>query len=81
MRFPIIIHQENNCAFGIIMPYMPGCFSSGDTLGDALKNVHEAIDIHMAEVVSSHGGVPAPSAMSKVVSNPEYKEGAVFYRN
>ena len=29
-------------AYGVVFPDLPGCFSAGDTLGDALANAREA---------------------------------------
>lgn len=78
MRFPIVIHQENDSAFGVIVPDMPGCFSAGDTLDEALENVHEAIDMYMEEVVNGHEAVPVPSALDTVVSNPDHEGGTFF---
>jgi predicted RNase H-like HicB family nuclease len=33
--------------FGVVVPDLPGCFSAGDTLDDALINSREAILLHL----------------------------------
>ena len=44
MRFPIVIHKDKDegSGYGVIVPDLPGCFSAGDTLEDALMSSQEA---------------------------------------
>ena len=43
MRYPIAIELGDEAqAFGIVVPDLPGCFSAGDTLDEALNNAEEA---------------------------------------
>lgn len=38
MRFPIAIEPgDDKHAFGVIVPDLPGCFSAGDTLDEAIE--------------------------------------------
>ena len=40
MLYPIAIEKGNdNQAFGVTIPDIPGCFSAGDTMAEALENV------------------------------------------
>ncbi|WP_416138238.1 type II toxin-antitoxin system HicB family antitoxin [Halomonas sp. HK25] len=78
MLFTIVIHQEGDSAYGVTVPDMPGCFSAGDTLEEALENVREAIDLHMEEVVAGNEPVPSPSPMHQVAGDPEHA-GATFF--
>ncbi|WP_217160979.1 type II toxin-antitoxin system HicB family antitoxin [Thiocystis violascens] len=32
-------------AFGVVVPDLPGCFSAGDTLDEAVDQAREAIDL------------------------------------
>jgi len=44
MRYPVVIEPgDEGHAFGVVVPDLPGCFSAGDTLDEALANVEEAI--------------------------------------
>ena len=37
MRYPIVIEPGGETtAFGVIVPDLPGCFSAGDTLDEAI---------------------------------------------
>ena len=43
MRYPIAIEPGSEMtAFGIVVPDLPGCFSAGDTLDEALAGAEEA---------------------------------------
>lgn len=54
MEYPVIIHHEKNSAFGVTVPDIPGCFSAGDTLEEALHNTVEAIHGHL-EILAEDG--------------------------
>jgi predicted RNase H-like HicB family nuclease len=44
MRYPIAIELgDDQHAYGVIVPDLPGCFSAGDTLDEAIANSEEAI--------------------------------------
>ncbi len=60
MRYPIAIHQQDNSAYGVTVPDIPGCFSAGDTLDEALENTYEAIHGHLE--LLAEDGITAPSA-------------------
>lgn len=47
MYLPIAIHHEPNTAYGVSIPDLPGAFSAGDTLAEAVSNAKEAIDLHI----------------------------------
>ena len=39
MRYPIAIETgDSKHAYGVVVPDLPGCFSAGDTLDEALTN-------------------------------------------
>ena len=43
MRYPILIEPGSaNTAFGVAVPDLPGCFSAGDTLDEAIDAAREA---------------------------------------
>ncbi|GAB6265012.1 MAG TPA: type II toxin-antitoxin system HicB family antitoxin [Methanothrix soehngenii] len=43
MKFNIIIEKDNDGRYVAECPDLPGCFSEGESLEDALENVIEAI--------------------------------------
>ena len=43
MKYPIAIEPgAADHAFGVVVPDLPGCFSAGDTLDEAIDNAREA---------------------------------------
>ena len=48
MRYPIAIEPgDNQHAFGVVVPDLPGCFSAGDSLDEAMAQARETILLHL----------------------------------
>lgn len=61
MLYPIIVTPENNnTVFSVTFPGVRGCFSSGDSLVDALVNAKEALVIHLEQLIADGQSLPAP---------------------
>jgi predicted RNase H-like HicB family nuclease len=46
MKYPIAIEPgDADHAYGVMVPDLPGCFSAGDTLDEAIDNAKEAIEL------------------------------------
>lgn len=75
MKYPVVLHTDDGVRYGVTVPDLPGCFSAGDTLEQALQNVVEAIELHMEGLTEDGGEVPQPSPLSEHVSNPDYAGG------
>jgi predicted RNase H-like HicB family nuclease len=73
MRYPIAIeHGNDTTAFGVVVPDLPGCFSAGDTLDEALDNAREAIDLWLETVIDDGGAVPSPASIREHQKNPDF---------
>ena len=73
MKFVIAIEPGTDAtAFGVVVPDLPGCFSAGDTLDEAIDNAKEAIDFYCETVIEDGGDLPVPSSLSVHQANPEY---------
>ncbi|MGH7025680.1 MAG: type II toxin-antitoxin system HicB family antitoxin [Caulobacteraceae bacterium] len=73
MRYPIVIEPGNEAvAFGVIVPDLPGCFSAGDTLDEALAGAEEAAAAWLDATLDAGGAIPAPSDLENVRRDPEY---------
>jgi predicted RNase H-like HicB family nuclease len=44
MKFKVILHPEAEGGFSVAVPVLPGCYSCGDTLEEALANIREALE-------------------------------------
>ena len=61
MRYPIIMHTENHRVFGVTVPDLPGCFSVGDSIEEAIDNAHEAIMLYIEDMVAEGESIPSPT--------------------
>ena len=58
MRFPAVIHKDEESGYGVTVPDLPGCFSAGDTLEEAIESAHEAVACHIEGLLMD--GEPVP---------------------
>ena len=75
MRFPVVLHSDDGVRYGVTVPDLPGCFSTGDTFDEALASVLEAIDLHLEGINEDGGAIPVPRAISEHYVNPDYADG------
>jgi len=48
MEFTVLIHPAEEGGYWTEVPALPGCFSQGETLEEALANTKDAIEMHVA---------------------------------
>ncbi len=73
MRYPIVIEEGSaNTAYGVIVPDLPGCFSAGDTLDEAMTNVEAAAAAWIDATLDAGGAIPEPSAIENIRARGEY---------
>jgi predicted RNase H-like HicB family nuclease len=73
MLYPIAIEPgDDSRAFGVVVPDIPGCFSAGDTLDEAIANARVAIDFHLDGLAEDNAEIPVASSFAKHQANPEY---------
>jgi predicted RNase H-like HicB family nuclease len=73
MRYPIAIEPgTESTAFGVVVPDLPGCFSAGDTLDEALDAAQEAVAAWIDSTLDAGEPIPPPSSLDTVRSNPEF---------
>lgn len=75
MRYPVVLHTDNGIRYGVTVPDLPGCFSAGDTLDQALESVREAIDLHLEGITEDGEEVPVASAVAAHQAHPEFAGG------
>ena len=75
MFYPIAIEAgDEKHAYGVIVPDLPGCFSAGDTLDDAIYSAKEAITGHIELLVELEQDIPAVSTVAELVKDPQYSD-------
>lgn len=57
------------------MPDLPGCFSAGSTMDEALQEVVEAIELHLEGMLIDGETIPTPSSIEHHRTNPDYADG------
>ncbi len=75
MRYPVVIHHEEDCAYGVIVPDLPGCFSAGESVDDAINQAKEAIECHLEGLIIDGQPVPTASDINTHAVNPDYAGG------
>ena len=64
MRYPIAIEPgDETRAFGLVVPDLPGCFTSADMQDDVISLAREAITLWL---------IPQPSAIDEIPRRPEF---------
>ena len=73
MRYPVAIETGNESqAFGVIVPDLPGCFSAGDTLDEALTAAEEAAAAWIDATLDAGGAIPAASSLDTLRELRDY---------
>ena len=68
MQFKILLHEEDEGGYSVTVPALPGCFTQGDTLEEAIANAKEAIHLYLS---------PEEGKLSYVPSNVQVIEVTV----
>lgn len=72
-HYPLAIEPgDDTHAFGVEVPDLPGCFSAGETLGEAIQNAHEAIHLHLEGLAEDGELPPVPSSPSVYAEDKNY---------
>jgi predicted RNase H-like HicB family nuclease len=75
MRYPIYIHKDPDSAYGVTVPDVPGCFSAGDTMEEAILNATEAIECHIEGLLIDGEDYPTPQSLESHCQNPDFSDG------
>ncbi len=73
MRYPIAIEPgTNTTAFGVVVPDLPGCFSAGDTLDEAVSGAEEAAAAWIDAALDAGQAIPGPTSLDVIRHTPDY---------
>ncbi len=75
MRYPVVLHKDPNSDYGVTVPDLPGCFSAGETIDEALTEVVEAIECHIEGLLIDGEPVPSPTSIETHRDDPDYADG------
>lgn len=75
MRYPVVVHKDPDSDYGVTVPDLPGCFSAGETLDEALQEVVEAIETHLEGLLMDGEPIPTPQSIEHHQNNPGFEGG------
>lgn len=58
MNVRVVLEPSDEGGYTATVPALPGCISEGDTRDEALKNIEEAIRLHLEPVEDDEGLAP-----------------------
>ena len=75
MRYPVVIHKDPESDYGVTVPDLPGCFSAGATMEEALQEAVEAIETHLEGMLLDGEAIPSPQSIDAHQTNPDFSNG------
>ena len=76
MHYPIAIETGTGTgtqAYGVVVPDLPGCFSAGDTLNEAMDNAREAVELWLEVAIDDGMAIPEPGPLDEHQRKREFK--------
>ncbi len=71
-RIAIAPGTDENPDFGVIVPDLPGCYSQGDDLEDAVGKAKESVELWIESMLEEGLPVPQPADPSELAARPEF---------
>lgn len=74
MRYPVVIHKDADSDFGVTVPDIPGCFSAGTSIDEAISMAQEAIECHLEGMLIDGEPIPVPAGIEKHLQQKTYQD-------
>jgi len=58
MEYTVILHPAEEGGYWVDVPALPGCYSQGETVEEAMANVREAIEAHLDALKEDNQPMP-----------------------
>ena len=75
MQYPIVIHKDKGSDYGVTVPDLPGCFSAGSTVDEAMVMAKEAIELYLEHTIEEGKVVPTPGTVEQHKGKRQYRGG------
>ena len=62
-KFPVVIEKDEN-GFYVYCPTLQGCYTEGDTFEEAIKNIIDAIRLHIMDRLERKEEIPEPEMIN-----------------
>lgn len=70
-----VFSNSSDSDYGVTVPDLPGCFSAGSTLDEALDEAVEAIECHLEGMLLDGEPIPSPQPIENHQANLDYEGG------
>ncbi|WP_446008874.1 type II toxin-antitoxin system HicB family antitoxin [Candidatus Electrothrix sp.] len=74
MNYPVAIHKDEDSGYGVTFPDIPGCFSAGDSIEEALAMAREAAECHIEGLLLDAEPIPVARPVEDHRNNKEYQD-------
>ena len=61
LDFKVFLEPDEDGGYVVVCPSLPGCYSQGETVEEALANIREAIELCLEDLQERGEPVPDPS--------------------
>ncbi|WP_230027002.1 type II toxin-antitoxin system HicB family antitoxin [Massilia sp. Bi118] len=78
MELPLAIHKDPNSVYGVTIPDVPGCYSFGDSIDEAIKNAREAVYSHFEAMVEQGDALEVKASKIEDLTKEEDFVGAIW---
>ena len=78
MLIPVAIHKDTDSLYGVTVPDIPGCFSAGETIEEALSNTREAVVFHLEEMLEDGEAVTVSTRQIEELAQEADYAGATW---
>ena len=65
----LVVLERTSTGFGVYIPDLPGCVSTGKTREEAESNAREAIRLHLDGLRDEGQPIPRPSSVAAYVTS------------
>jgi predicted RNase H-like HicB family nuclease len=66
-----ILYEDPGASVGVSIPDLPGCYSAGDDIGDAIRNAAEAIELYLETLLDDNLPLPRARSAEELRRDPE----------
>ncbi|MGM0563661.1 MAG: type II toxin-antitoxin system HicB family antitoxin [Pseudomonadota bacterium] len=74
MLVPIVVHKDANSVYGVTVPDLAGCFSSGETYDQAIEMAKDAIEFHLEGLVMNGENIPDIKTIEELQLTGEFDD-------
>ena len=67
--YPAIFTEENN-NYNVSVPDLPGCFTFGTTIAEAIEMARDAIAMWLCDAENKYEEIPSPSKPQDITNDP-----------